>query len=224
MTQRPPSPPPPPPSREFYEARYHFDEDVEHPNLERVWRAMRALEPLAGTAFLDLGSGVGWGARLALARGGGKIAVGLDFSRRAVTLAQHATPAAAWVQGDGTSLPFQDGAFDRVFSFGSLEHFPDLQRGLGEAFRVLKPGGLAVVVVPNFYVRTEQPLEFRATRRGWERVIRAAGFDVIDVRTDSGPALFKNYRPGRIVLRLLLRLVSLIPPLRYQFVFVLRRP
>ena len=150
--------------------------------------------------------------------------MGLDFSRRAVTLAHRATPAAAWVQGDGTSLPFQDGAFDRVFSFGSLEHFLDLHRGLGEAFRVLKPGGLAVVVVPNFYVRTEQPLEFRATRRGWERVIRAAGFDVIDVRADSGPAIFKNYRPGRIVLRLLLRLVSLIPALRYQFVFVLRRP
>jgi len=139
MTQPPPPAPPPPPprpSREFYEARYHFDEDVEHPNLERVWRAMRALEPLAGTVFLDLGSGVGWGARLALARGGGKIAVGLDFSRRAVTLAHRATPAAAWVQGDGTSLPFQDGAFDRVFSFGSLEHFPDLERGLGASFQI----------------------------------------------------------------------------------------
>jgi len=44
------------------------------------------------------------------------------------------------------------------------------------------------------------------------------------VRADSGPAIFKNDRPGRLVLRLLLRLVSLIPPLRYQFVFVLRRP
>lgn len=217
-----PSPPPPP--RAFYEARYHFDEDVEHPNLERVWRALRALEPLGGTMLLDLGSGVGWGARLARTRGGGKVAVGLDFSRRALVLARGATPEAAWVQGDGTSLPFPAGAFDRVFSFGSLEHFPDVPRGLSEAFRVLKPGGRAVVVVPNFYVRTEQPLEFRSTRRGWERVIRAAGFDVIDVRTDSGPAIFKNYRPGRIVLRLLLRLVSLIPPLRYQFVFVLRRP
>ena len=210
--------------REFYDARYHFDEDVERPNVERVWRALRALEPLRGTAFLDLGSGVGWGAQLALARGGATTAVGLDFSRRALALAQGHTPGARWVQGDGAALPFRDQAFDRAFSFGSLEHFPDVSRGLREAFRVLRPGGLAVVVVPNFYVRTGQPLEFRATRARWEQLMRAAGFHVARVGTDAGPAILKNYRPGRILLRVLLRLVSLVPPLRYQFVFVLRRP
>ena len=31
----------------------------------RLWEAMRLLEPLAGTTFLDLGSGVGWAAHLA---------------------------------------------------------------------------------------------------------------------------------------------------------------
>jgi len=211
--------------REFYEAQYHFDEDVERPNLRRLWRALRALEPLTGASFLDLGSGVGWGALLALTRGGARTATGLDFSRRALALAAHRhTPGASWVQGDGTALPFRDRAFDRVFSFGSIEHFPDLRRGFDEAFRVLRPRGVAVIVVPNFYVRTQQPLEFRATRRGWERVIRAAGFDVVRVGTDAGPAIFKNYRPARILLRVLLRLASLLPPLRYQFVFVLRKP
>ncbi len=214
----------PPAPRAFYEAEYHFAEDVERPNLRRLWRALRTLEPLAGTAFLDLGSGVGWAARLALEPGRASVAVGLDFSRRALTLARRATPAAAWVHGDGTALPFRDGAFDRVFSFGSLEHFPDLQRGFAEAFRVLRAGGLAVVVVPNFYVRTQQPLEFRATRGGWERVIRQAGFDVVAVGADTGPAILKNYRPTRIVLRILLRLISLVPGLQYQFVFVLRKP
>jgi SAM-dependent methyltransferase len=210
--------------REFYEAQYHFDEDVERPNLGRLWHALRELEPLAGTAILDLGSGVGWATRLALVRGGAERAVGLDFSRRALALGRGHTPAAGWVHGDGTALPFRDGAFDRVFSFGSLEHFPSPRRGLDEAFRVLRAGGLAAVVVPNFYVRTGQPLEFRATRRGWERVMRAAGFEVVRVATDTGPAIFKNYRPLRVVLRVLLRLVSLAPPLRYQFVFVLRKP
>ena len=214
----------PPAPRSYYEAQYHFEEDVERPQVRRLWRALRELEPLAGTAVLDLGSGVGWAAGLALARGRARTAVGLDFSRRALTLARGRLPAASWIQGDGTALPFRDAAFDRVFSFGSLEHFPDLRRGLTEAFRILRTGGLAVLVVPNFYVRTQQPLEFRATRGGWERAIRAAGFQVVRVGTDSGPAIFKNYRPGRILLRLLLRLVSLVPPLRYQFVFVLRKP
>lgn len=210
--------------REFYEAQYHFDEDVDRPNPERLWRALRPLEPLAGMVLLDLGSGVGWGAKLALERGGARTAVGLDFSRRALVLARSSTPAGGWVHGDGTALPFKDGAFDRLFSFGSIEHFPDLRRGFAEAFRVLRAGGLAVFVVPNFWVRTQQPLEFRATRGGWERVMRAAGFEVVAVGADNGPAIFKNYRPGRIVLRLLLRLISLVPGLAYQLAFVLRKP
>jgi ubiquinone/menaquinone biosynthesis C-methylase UbiE len=214
----------PPVLRSYYDARYHFDEDMERPQLKRLWRALRGLQPLAGTAVLDLGSGVGWAAELALARGGVQTAVGLDFSRRALNLGHRRAPRVRWVQGDGTALPFRDGAFDRVVSFGSLEHFPDPQRGLAEAFRILRPGGLAVVVVPNFYVRTPQPLEFRATRSGWEGVIQAAGFEVLRVGTDAGPAIFKNYRPARILLRLVLRLASLVPPLRYQFVFVLRKP
>jgi SAM-dependent methyltransferase len=213
-----------PPPREYYEAGYHFTEDVERPNWRRLWRALRRLEPLEGTTFLDLGSGVGWAARLAQVRGGVRLAVGLDFAQRPLALAQGATPTARWVRGDGTALPFAAAVFDRVLAFGSLEHFPDLSRGLAELFRVLRPGGRAVVVVPNFYVRTEQPLEVRATRRGWERRMRAAGFVVDAVGTDSGPAILKNRRPVRILLRVTLRILSLIPPLRYQFVFVLRRP
>lgn len=209
--------------REYYEASYHFDEDVERPNFERLWRAMRPLEPLSGTAFLDLGCGVGWANRLALTRGAAALAVGLDFSGRALIMAQRATPAASWVQGDGTALPFANATFDRVFSFGSVEHFPDIRSGLRELHRALRADGRAAVVVPNFWVRTDQPLEFRATRGGWTRLMTDAGFRVTAVGTDSGPSIFKNRKPLRILLRLIVRLVSFVPPLRYQFVFVLEK-
>ena len=210
--------------RTYYEDSYHFDEDVIRPNLPRLWRALRPLEPLRGTAFLDLGCGVGWATDLALTRGGAAHGVGLDFSAGALGRARRRTPQASWVHGDGTRLPFANASFDRAFSFGSLEHFPDVREGFAELRRVIKPGGLVVVVVPNFWVRTEQPLEFRATRANWETLARSAGFDVLSVGTDHGPAILKNRKPLRIVLRVLVRLLSLVPPLRYQFIFALRRP
>lgn len=209
--------------RTYYEDSYHFDEDEERPNFSRLWRALRELEPLRGTAFFDLGCGVGWATRLVLERGGAALGVGLDFSARALVIARRNIPQASWVHGDGTRLPFANEAFDRAFSFGSLEHFPDVRQGFAELYRVLRPGSLAVVVVPNFWVRTEQPLEFRATRRNWTALARAVGFEVVRVGTDYGPSILKNRRPVKMLLRVIVRLLSFIPPLRYQFVFVLRR-
>lgn len=209
--------------RTYYEDSYHFDEDVERPNPRRLWRALRLLEPLRGTSFLDLGSGVGWATNLAITRGGVALGVGLDFSARALASAKRFTPRGSWVHADGTRLPFANGSFDRAFSFGSLEHFPDVRAGFAELHRVLKPASLAVVVVPNFWVRTEQPLEFRATRRNWSRLMSDAGFDIVRVGTDYGPSILKNRRPIKILLRIAVRLISFIPPLRYQFVFVLSK-
>jgi SAM-dependent methyltransferase len=168
-------------------------------------------------------------------------AVGLDFSRTALHAAassgktdgtasdpagasEHEPARIAWVCGDGTALPFPGGAFDRAFSFGSMEHFPDVAAGFRELARVLRPGAIAVTVVPNFYVRTAQPVEHRDTEAGWRRLITGAGLEVVRVRADPGPAIFKNRRPVRIVLRLGLRLLGLVPAFRYQFIFVMRKP
>ena len=221
----------PPPAdaalRAFYDSQYHFGEDVDRPNPARLWHALRELEPLAGTRFLDLGCGVGWATRIAEERGRVAVPIGLDFSRTALSLAQQATPPASvarWVVGDGTRLPFADASFDRVFSFGSMEHFPDVRQGFVELARILRPGALAVTVVPNFYVRTAQLVEHRDTEGGWRRLIAGAGLDVVRVGADTGPALFKNRRPSRIALRMALRVVGSLPPFRYQFIFVMRKP
>ena len=50
--------------------------------------------------------------------------------------------------GDAEALPFADDAFDRYVSAGSIEYWPDPQRGIAEAYRVLREGGVGVVIGP----------------------------------------------------------------------------
>ena len=50
--------------------------------------------------------------------------------------------------GDAEELPFPDDTFDRYVSAGSIEYWPDPQRGIAEAYRVTKPGGIATIVGP----------------------------------------------------------------------------
>lgn len=62
-------------------------------------------------------------------------------------------PAAAHVvdlrRGDATSLEFEDGTFDFVFSYHALEHIPDYRKALEEMKRVLAEGGAYCVGTPN---------------------------------------------------------------------------
>jgi SAM-dependent methyltransferase len=56
---------------------------------------------------------------------------------------------ATYVTFDGSYLPFGDGTFDGTFMNEVLEHVADEDRALAEARRVLKPGGVLVVISPN---------------------------------------------------------------------------
>jgi ubiquinone/menaquinone biosynthesis C-methylase UbiE len=51
------------------------------------------------------------------------------------------------LQSDGENLPFADDTFDIVYSNGVLHHTPDTERAIAEVYRVLKPGGQAVIML-----------------------------------------------------------------------------
>lgn len=50
-------------------------------------------------------------------------------------------------EADGEKLPFDDHAFDYVYSWGVLHHSPNTQKSIAELYRVLKPGGKAGVML-----------------------------------------------------------------------------
>jgi MPBQ/MSBQ methyltransferase len=50
--------------------------------------------------------------------------------------------------GDAEDIPFPVDHFDRYVSAGSIEYWPDPRRGITEAYRVLKPGGIALMIGP----------------------------------------------------------------------------
>jgi SAM-dependent methyltransferase len=94
--------------------------------------------------------GCGWG-ELAewLARDTAAQVVAVDLSERMVELAR-ARGVDAQV-GDVQELPFADGSFDVAVAAWMLYHVPDLDRGLSELARVLRPGGILVAVTNSRY-------------------------------------------------------------------------
>lgn len=76
---------------------------------------------------------------------------GIDVSLPTVRAARGvlASHRPALAGGDVRAMPFRTGSVDVVYSMGTIEHFPEYAQAVGEIFRVLKPGGLAIVGVPN---------------------------------------------------------------------------
>jgi demethylmenaquinone methyltransferase/2-methoxy-6-polyprenyl-1,4-benzoquinol methylase len=71
---------------------------------------------------------------------------GLDFSAAMLERARRKAPELDWVQGDATAMPFEDGGFDAVTIGFGIRNVPDLEQGLRELRRVLRPGGRLAVL------------------------------------------------------------------------------
>ena len=98
-----------------------------------------------GTRLLDVATGPGYVARRAAERGAR--ATGLDFSETMLEFARSTSVDVEFVQGDATSLPFADGAFDAVTAAFLLLHLGRPEDAVREAARVLAPGGRAAFTV-----------------------------------------------------------------------------
>ena len=95
---------------------------------------------------------------------------------------------------DVRELPFRAASFDAIYSMGTIEHFDETEHAVDELARVLKPGGRAIVGVPNRHDPFLRPLlvwalqaaglyaygyEKSFSRRALRTMLERAGLEVV---------------------------------------------
>jgi SAM-dependent methyltransferase len=140
-----------------------------------VTEASRAA--IHGKVILDIGCGAGTsGAMFGYL---GAQYIGVDHSPHAAMYTLRHLRAAGGdgftLQGNAEALPIRDESIDVVYSNGVLHHTPNFATAMDEAYRVLKPGGLAIIALYATYstqfglVRVLGALKGNITRRSMDR-------------------------------------------------------
>jgi SAM-dependent methyltransferase len=167
--------------------------------LYRLGLALEALDLGLGHTVLDFGAGSCWLSIILNRLRCRTISVdvsptALAIGREAMALERHAHPELdpQFLPYDGRKLPLPDAAVDRVLCFDAFHHVPNQDEILAELFRVLRPGGRAVLAEPGEGHAHADASEFDARSFGvlendlvlddlLERV-RRAGFSDVQVK------------------------------------------
>ena len=152
--------------------------------------------------ILDVGCGTG--ANLLMLSKFGD-AEGVDVSEDALAFCRERGLANVKL-GAAEALPYDDGTFDLVTALDVVEHLDDDVAGLREMYRVLRPGGYALLFVPAFMFLwgVQDDISHhrrRYTRDNLEQSVRAAGFE-IERFTYANITFFAPILMGRLLMRI----------------------
>ena len=129
--------------------RYELVNSVCSAGRDRYWRrrAVTLAHVTAHDRVLDVACGTGDFAR-AFCRGGASAVVGCDFAHQMLARGKTMSGGSdiGWVEADALRLPFCDSSFTIASCAFGVRNFQDLQPGLREMRRVLRPGGRAVIL------------------------------------------------------------------------------
>jgi demethylmenaquinone methyltransferase / 2-methoxy-6-polyprenyl-1,4-benzoquinol methylase len=117
--------------------------------LHHRWRARAAdlAALVAGDSALDVACGTGdLAIELSRRVGGDGEVIGSDFAQEMLERARVKGPALQWDLGNALDLPYASNRFDAATVGFGARNFSDLDRGLAEMARVVKPGGRVVVL------------------------------------------------------------------------------
>jgi len=135
-----------PASRDFYldveRQRYALQPHILECHSWIDWRGKRVLE---------VGAGIGTDARQLIHAGARYVGINIDrgsAEATALALRLFALPGVS-LQRDAGCLDFSDGTFEVVYSFGVLQHIPEVERAVAQIERVLAPGGELLVMLYN---------------------------------------------------------------------------
>lgn len=128
--------------------------------IENRWRVFGEMlqawaTPASGSALRVLDAGCGDGInlvglrRIAAAQQRRLDITAVDYNPLRLERARTNDPASTVQRASLLNLPFVTGAFEVVLCSHVIEHIPDLAPALAELCRVLRPGGLAIIGVPN---------------------------------------------------------------------------
>lgn len=117
--------------------------------------------------------------------------------------------------GDATSLRFADGTFDKVFSLHTIEHLSDPGKLISEIGRVLKPGGVAIIVYPWELFRGMQAIG--AAVRLYRNPLLAGRVHLHRLT----PTVVREFLPGSLLNH---RESRFVPAMGLQFMTILDKP
>ena len=123
-------------------------------NIDKLWRnrAINALREYKPQRMLDIATGTGDFALLAAKRLHPRQLIGADISEEMMRIGAQKVKRAgldnviSFAKEDCMALSFADNSFDAVTAAFGIRNFEDLDRGLAEIHRVLKPGGHLSIV------------------------------------------------------------------------------
>jgi SAM-dependent methyltransferase len=87
------------------------------------------------------------------------------------------------IRADICDLPLPDASVDFVYASHVLEHVPDDRRAIAEIYRILRPGGIAILPVPIYSTgnrSSDHTVEYGRPRKEEEGHVRAPGLDYFD--------------------------------------------
>ena len=124
-------------------------------NVDKLWRrhALKEIVDWTPQRILDVACGTGDSTiSIAKAAAEGSSVTGADISEGMMALVKGKAEKAGVGDriclqvADGEALPYRDGSFDRVTCAFGIRNFEHKEKGLAEFFRVVKPGGKAVIL------------------------------------------------------------------------------